>query len=131
MSETKSFIELISLSVKCSAIGMGVVFISLFLMTIVLHEFKSVLAFIEKKSAPTPGDVPSAGVSPDPDQPPEPMVDCLDEGALAAAIAVGLHLKGALGRPPVVSAGEATGAEASGWRLAGRINAASSLGFRR
>lgn len=127
MSETKSVIELISLSVKCSAIGMGVVFISLFLMTIVLHEFKSILAFIEKKSAPSSGEAPSAAVSPEPD----PTGDCIDEGALAAAIAVGLHLKGALGRPPVVATGEATGAEASGWRLAGRINAASSLGFRR
>ncbi|MHB8762778.1 MAG: OadG family protein [Deferrisomatales bacterium] len=118
-----------------AAVGMGVVFVALFLLSAYMHGFKALIGRLEGREEHKPAP---------PRAPRGPVVTQLaprggDAAArLAAAVAVGLHLHGAGGRvaPEVVAAiasalalhrraGEPAPEAAPGtsWRLAGRLSA--------
>ena len=85
-----------------AAIGMGVVFASLFLLSVYMHYFKIFIARIEarnKASQPAPQQRTAAAAAPQLD--PAPVATpTADAGApVAAAIAVGLRLHGVGGAP--------------------------------
>ena len=126
-----------------AAVGMGVVFVALFLLSTYMHYFKILIARFEggrriaaappKASARAPAVKPAAAS-------PTPARD--DGGAVAAAIAVGLQLAGLRVAPSgevaaaiafaLAAHRERSGAAAAtravptpGWRLAGRMEAMS------
>ncbi len=126
-----------------AAVGMGVVFVALFLLSMYMHYFKVLIARFEggRKAAPAPPKaaarapaVKSAAAA--------PTAARDDGGAVAAAIAVGLQLAGLRGAPSGEVAAaiafalaahreRSAGAAATragptpGWRLAGRMDAMS------
>lgn len=125
-----------------AVVGMGVVFTALFLLSVYMHYFKLLTARIEAKSrapAPAPPQKTKPVVAPVPESPPAGAMG--EAGArVAAAVAVGLHLKGAipairgevaaaiatalsLHRGRAVRLGGVQPRSASAWRLAGRMEA--------
>ncbi len=138
MLENFSIMQLAGMT---AALGMGVVFVSLFLLSVYMHYFKILTARIEGKSAkapavPTPKTSAKVVVSPAPGSPAMGA-----SGGLAAAVAVGLYLDGARSAAPDdVAAAIATAlalhrqravphvaaSVVSDWRLAGRMEAMAS-----
>jgi len=127
-----------------AAVGMGVVFAALFLLSTYMHFFKSVIARLESRgaAAPTPAAKPKTRAQVKP-VPVAPSAASNEDAQVAAAVAVGLHLAGARvgAGGDVVAAvavamalhrGAATPPEiasvrpASGWKLAGRMEAMTS-----
>jgi len=127
-----------------AAVGMGVVFVALFLLSMYMHYFKVLTAKLEGRARP-----PAAAAAKRPAQAPSlnpipaaPVAGA--EGArVAAAVAMGLHLEGLRGAPgdEVAAAiaaalalhrrrstapAEALPRPASGWKLSGRMEAMSS-----
>lgn len=129
-----------------AAVGMGVVFTALFVLSTYMHLFKSVIARVEirraeKVPAPPPKAKTRPAVKPVPTDG-SPVVPT-EDARVAAAIAVGLSLAGAGGGPggDVAAAiavamtlhwGRSTQLEGtsvrptSGWKLAGRMEAMTS-----
>jgi len=128
---------------QTTMVGMGVVFVALFLLSVYMHFFKELTARIEgrsRKPEKTPGpSAPAPRVAPVPDEAPAPGDD---EGArTAAAVAVALALKGVAAGPPAEvaaaiaaalalhrssvapSAPPAGPAAVRSWGLAGRLEA--------
>ncbi len=126
-----------------AAVGMGVVFAALFLLSLYMHYFKILIARFESgrrvaAAPPTPA-ARSPAVKPGADA---GAAAADDGGAVAAAVAVGLHLAGARGAPSgevaaaiafalasnrdrSAAAAAAYGRPPPGWRLAGRMDAMS------
>jgi len=125
-----------------AAVGMGVVFVALFLLSLYMHYFKILIARFEggrgRTAAPPKAVAPTSAVKPASTG--AAVRD--DRGAVAAAVAVGLHLAGVRGAPPgevaaaiafALAAHRARSAGAAatravptpGWRLAGRMDAMS------
>ncbi len=82
-----------------TAVGMGVVFVALFLLSVYMHLFKDLTARIEgrdDRARPKPAaPKPAPAVEPKPEE--GPGSD--DDARTAAAAAVALHLDGASGAP--------------------------------
>ena len=125
-----------------AAVGMGVVFAALFLLSTYMHFFKIIIARIEGRGKPAPAPTPKSTASPV--VTPVPGAPAATEGArIAAAVAVGLHLRGmrgaggdevaaaiatalALHRGRSAATEAAAARPASGWKLAGRMEAMTS-----
>ncbi len=127
-------------AVQTTLLGMGVVFVALFLLSVYMHVFKEFTGRIEGRRRTRPARRPAPEVQPAP--PPEAPPPETDEGApVAAAVAVALVLAGRGGAPgPEVAVAVATalalhrsrGVAATGaavpgrlpaWRMAGRLEA--------
>lgn len=81
-----------------AAIGMGVVFVALFLLSVYMHYFKVFIAWIERRHHAS-REAKQITPAPAPELAPAPAPGA-DEGAqLAAAVAVGLRLEGVGGAP--------------------------------
>lgn len=122
-----------------AAVGMGVVFVALFLLAMYMHYFKILTARIEGRTA-TPAPHETAGapsLQPLPEKAAEPP-EIAQEARVAAAVAVGLHLQGvrtgpagevaaaiaaalATHRARVTAARERAARAPSSWQLAGRM----------
>jgi Na+-transporting methylmalonyl-CoA/oxaloacetate decarboxylase gamma subunit len=130
-----------------AVLGMSVVFLALFLLSAYMHYFKILIARIERKKTALDGPVSDQPLKPL-NQSPAPVTardeTVHDEGSrLAAAVAVGLYLRGVRAAPTdAVAAAIATAltlhersipparetlfGPASSWRLAGRLEAMAS-----
>ena len=127
-----------------AAVGMGVVFFALFLLSTYMHFFKGIIARIESRgkavTAPTLKPTARPAVTPAPAVAPPVGTE---DARVAAAVAVGLHLasmrRAASGEVAAAIAvalslhgdGGAQGEvrfprPASGWKLAGRLEAMTS-----
>ncbi len=126
-----------------AAVGMSVVFVALFLLSMYMHYFKVLIARFEGGRR-TAAARPTAAAR-TPAVKPAPIAGAVgrdDRGAVAAAVALGLHLAGVRGAPSgevaaAIAIALAThrerlgGAAATravatpGWRLAGRMDAMS------
>lgn len=138
MLENASIWQLAGLT---AALGMGVVFVSLFLLSVYMHYFKLLTARIEGKGQKDTGlSRPKAPARPVVAPAPRPSVS-EEDGQLAASVAVGLYLDGVRSAPAGdVAAAIATAlalhrvrtvprraaAAVSNWRLAGRMEAMAS-----
>jgi len=124
---------------------MGVVFTALFLLSAYMHYFKSVIARLESRGAAAPAPTPKPKARPEVKPIPVAPSAVPTEGArVAAAVAVGLHLAGvravpggdlaaavavamALHRGVAAPLPDAVSVRpASGWKLAGRMEAMTS-----
>jgi len=128
-----------------AAVGMGVVFSALFLLSMYMHYFKSLISRVEGRHKPPP-TAPSKPAKPPSVKPiPEPARPAgAPEAEVAAAVAVGLHLAGMRGAPADSSVAAAiavalelyrgqstqpfgpTPHASAGWKLAGRLEAMTS-----
>lgn len=126
-----------------AAVGMGVVFVALFLLSLYMHYFKLLTARLEKaKRAPPPAAPKRAKpvVAPVPDAAPTAPVASAGDAPVAAAVAVGLYLRGvlptareevaaaiaaalALRRRRLAASGPSVPRSPANWRLAGRLDA--------
>ena len=106
-----------------AAIGMGVVFTSLFLLSVYMHYFKLFIARVEARHTLSQPAAKKSGAPAAPRLSPVPgAASAAEEGArVAAAIAVGLRLHGAGGAP----SGEVAAAIATALTVQrGRVRAA-------
>lgn len=129
-----------------AAVGMGVVFVALFAISLYMHYFKLVTARLENA---TRGRAPPAAKPPRraaPSLTPGVAARPTEEDAspIAAAVAMALHLRGVRGAPREEVAAAvgvalamhrgrsvpAVADSASGWRLAGRMEALGSRATR-
>ncbi len=128
-----------------AAVGMGVVFVALFLLSLYMHYFKVLTSRLEGRAKqPAPAAAKRPAQPPSLKPAPAGGKDRADGGGLAAAVAVGLHLRGLRGGDPggevaaaiaaalafhqgrTAQAAEAPPRPASGWKLSGRMEAMSS-----
>jgi len=127
-----------------AAVGMGVVFAALFLLSTYMHFFKGVIARIEGRGKPAPAPTPKSTANPVVTPVPGAAAPAATEGTrIAAAVAVGLHLRGVRGaggdevaaaiataltlhRGRSAATEAAAARPASGWKLAGRMEAMTS-----
>jgi len=132
-----------------AAVGMGVVFVALFLLSMYMHYFKILTARFEGRAqSPEPAAVKKVAQPPSLQPVAAPGKGGAEGPRLAAAVAVGLHLKGVRGTPGAEvaaaiaaalalywgrgePAAEAPVQPASGWKLSGRMEAMSSRMGRR
>ena len=127
-------------AIQTALLGMGVVFVALFLLSVYMHFFKELTGRIEgrRRGGPARRPAPEVQPAPPPDVPPGG-----EEGdaPVAAAVAVALALEGRTGVPaPEVAAAVATAlalhraravpspepvgpCRAPAWRMAGRLEA--------
>ncbi len=129
--------------VQTTVVGMGVVFVALFLLSVYMHYFKILIARMEGRHRAV-GAPKAKASSPPPKVAPAPKPADEDPGAqIAACVGVALALEGVRGAPePRVAAAIATalalhgagggagpwggpqrGGGASPWRMAGRLEA--------
>ena len=84
-----------------AVIGMGVVFVALFLLSVYMHYFKIFIARVEGRHKASQAKAQPSKPAPAPQLAPAPSAAAApaEDAQVAAAIAVGLRLQGAGGAP--------------------------------